>query len=535
MMLCRSSTYFALAISLSLAACSEEAPPLTPYAVEEVPLSQVSADLAAAHTTSVEITKAYIARIETYDDALNSVILIAPDALEQAAASDKRRAAGQALGPLDGVPILLKDNIDVVGMPTTAGTFALEDNMPAQDSEVARRLRAAGAVILGKANTSQFAGLRTTNTLNGSTVGGTTHNPYDLARSAGGSSNGSGIAAAASLSASAVGTDTTGSIVSPSSLMGIVGMRPSLALISRRGIVPVSLTQDTAGPMARNVTDFAMLLTVLAGTDPADPASAEADAHKTDYAANLDADALKGARLGVLRGMGGYDETTQPVFDAALEVLAAQGAELVEIPPEIFEDQSQEERLILIYDFKEDLNAYLAATPATTKVRTLADVIVFSKSDPRESMHSTDLLEDAQATMGGRENLEYIKTLEYMRRAAGPEGYDRVMSEYNVSAVVVLTRGPAAPLVPNGTARRHPISKDTKGAVPPSASQMASIIGYPDLNVPIGLVDGLPVGMSFIGPKWSEEMLLSLAYAYEQASHARVPPTAYKQAAATGG
>ena len=533
-MLYRFLTYFALAFSLSLVGCSKEEVPPEPYAVEEVPLSQISADLTAGNTTAVAVTEAYIDRIETYNDALNAVIMIAPDALEQAAASDKRRVAGETLGPLDGIPVLLKDNIDVVGMPTTAGTFALEDNIPAQDSEVARRLRAAGAVILGKANTSQFAGLRTTNTLNGSTVGGTTHNPYNLTRSAGGSSNGSGIAAAASLSAAAVGTDTTGSIVSPSSLMGIVGMRPSIALISRRGIVPVSLTQDTAGPMARNVTDFAILLTVLAGSDPADPASAEADAHKIDYAAGLDAGALKGARLGVLRGMGGYDETTQPMFEAALEVLAAQGAELVEIPPEIFDEQSQEERLILIYDFKEDLNAYLAATPATTKVRTLADVIVFSKSDPRESMHTTDLLEDAQATMGGRENPEYIKTLEYMRRTAGPEGYDRAMSEYNVSALVVLTRGPADPLVPNGTPRRHPISKDTKGAVPPSASQMASIIGYPDLNVPIGLLNGMPVGMSFIGPKWSEEMLLSLAYAYEQASHARVPPTAYKQAA-TGG
>ena len=276
-MLHRSLVCLPLVFALALTTCSKEEPLPAPYAVEEVSLSQISADLAAGTTTSVAVTKAYIARIEAFNDALNAVILIAPDALDQAAASDARRAQGHGLGPLDGVPVLLKDNIDAVGMPTTAGSYALVENMPAQDSEVAKRLRAAGAVLLGKANTSQWAGLRTTAAFAGSTVGGGTHNPYDLARTAAGSSNGSGIASAASLAAATVGTDTTGSIMGPSSLMGLVGMRPSLALISRRGIVPVSLTQDTAGPMTRTVTDFAMMLTVMAGSDPGDPWSTDAD------------------------------------------------------------------------------------------------------------------------------------------------------------------------------------------------------------------------------------------------------------------
>jgi amidase len=247
--------------------------------ITEVSLSQVSDDLAAGRTTSVEITQAYIERIRTMDDALNSVLLISPDALEQAAASDARRAEGSELGPLDGVPILLKDNLDAVGMPTTAGSFALADNHPTEDSEVVRRLRAAGAVILGKANLSQFAGFRNTASLNGSTVGGSPHNPYDLSRSPAGSSSGSGIATAMSFAAATIGTETAGSIVGPSSVNGVVGMKPTIALVSRRGIVPISLNQDSSGPMTRSVRDAAMILDVIAGTDPADPWSEEGPRH----------------------------------------------------------------------------------------------------------------------------------------------------------------------------------------------------------------------------------------------------------------
>jgi amidase len=503
------------------------------YAVEEVPLAQISADLASGRTTAVAVTQAYIRRIKQYDHALHAVILVAPDALDEAAASDRRRAEHRTLGPLDGVPILLKDNIDVAGVPTTAGSYALRDNIPARDSEVARRLRAAGAVILGKANTSQFAGLRTTDIFEGSTVGGVPHNPYRLSHAACGSSNGSAIAVAASFAAAAVGTDTTGSVICPSSQNGDVGLRPTLALISRRGIVPVDLAEDTAGPIARTVTDTALLLTAIAGSDPSDPLSKDADAHKGDYAQGLSADALKGVRLGVLRHFFGYSDATQAVFDRALQVLRAQGAELVEIPSSLFEDLSQEQRLIMLYDFKDDVAAYLSGAPPAVKTRTLADLIEFDKSDPHEKKHAQDLFEDSEKTTGGRENPDYVKTLQYAQHKAGAEEYGRALKDYNVQALVVLATGPAKAIQPDGTKTDYVAAVRPKGAVPPSPSGTAALAGYPDLSVPMGMVEGMPVGLSFIGAPWSEHLLLSLGYAYEQASHARVAPTAYKRAMTT--
>lgn len=527
----------ALALSLALAACGQQEEPAKPYAVEEVSLSQIADDLATGNATSVAVTHAYIDRIKTYNSAVNGVIGVMPDALEQAAASDQRRKDGKALGPMDGIPILIKDNIDAVGMPTTAGSFALVDNVPMKDSEVTRRLRASGAVILGKANTSQWAGLRTTSGgLNGSTVGGSTRNPYDLARGAAGSSNGSGISAAVSFAAATVGTDTTGSIVAPSNANGVVGIRPTVALISRHGIVPVSLTQDTAGPMARNVRDVAMLLTVMAGSDAADPASANADQHKTDYAKALSADGLQGKRIGVYRGSNGF-ERTEPVFEEALGVLAAQGATLIDIPDAVLEDLSQEQRLIMIHDIKEDMAAYLAAAPAHVKYRTLADLIAFNKADPRENIYAQDLFEAAEATTG-RQAPEYIQTLEYARRRAGAEGYGKAMSDYEVVAIVAPTGGPAGligggppPAAGAAAPVGHPAAITPKGSRKPSISGVAALAGYPNLSVPMGYVDGMPVGLSFVGPPWSEDLLLAMGYAYEQASKKRVPPTAYKQAA----
>ncbi len=536
MMRYRASTYLVFAISLALGACSEEVPPLAPYAVEEVPLSQVSADLTAGHTTSVEVTKAYIERIETYDGALNSVILVAPDALEQAAASDERRAAGHPLGPLDGVPILLKDNIDAVGMPTTAGSYALIENFPAQDSEVAKRLRSAGAVILGKANLMQFAAFRTAAVFNSSTVGGGTYNPYDLSRETYGSSSGSGAAGAVSFAAGTVGSDTDGSITKPASVNGLVGLRPTIAFISRRGIVPISHSQDTAGPMTRTVMGAAMMMTAMAGSDPADPQSVEADAHKTDFAANLDANSLNGVRLGVLRGTLDYNETIEPVYNAALEVLRAQGAELVEIPPELLEDLSQEQLTVLYYEFKQDLNDYLAQTPPEVTTRSLSDLMAFNESDPRENMHDQDIIRAAQATTG-YDAPEYIEARTVGLRKATTEGIDKFLADYDVSALLALSKGPGAELVPDGTIYEHFITKrETKGSKPPHATTYAAIAGYPVLSVPMGLVEnGMPVGISFIGPAWSDQMLLSFGYAFEQASQSRVPPRVYKQAATTGG
>lgn len=532
-MLYRPLSSLAVIAALTLAACEKQdeavqAPP--PYDVEDVSLSQLSSDLAAGTTTSAAVTQAYIDRIKTYDGQLNSVIAVAPDALEQAAASDQRRKDGNSIGPLDGIPILLKDNIDMVGMPTTAGSYAMLENFPAEDSEVARRLRAAGAVLLGKANTSQWAGLRTTAAFAGSTVGGTTRNPYDLTRTAAGSSNGSGIATAASFAAATVGTDTTGSIMGPSSIMGLVGMRPSVALISRRGIVPVSLSQDTAGPMTRTVTDFAMMLNVMAGSDAGDPWSVDADAHKTDYVQALSVDALKGKKLGVFRNTSSHDEATKPLFDAALEVLVAQGAELVNLPDDLLEDLGNEQRLIMYYDIKQDMAAYLATAPDAVKIRTLADIIAFNKADPRENIHGQEHLEAAEALSGGRENPEFQKIWEYGHRRAGPEGYGRAFTEFGVDALIAVTRGPASVLQPDGTVGGGAALEQPKGSRPPSISGVAAFAQWPNLTVPMGDVEGLPIGLSFVGPKWSEATLLAFGYDYEQATLLRKPPTAYKTA-----
>ncbi len=531
-MIIRASICMALTFSLLLGACSENTPSQTSYEVEEISLPQISADLAAGKTTSVEITKAYIKRIETYDHALNSVIMIAPDALEQAAASDERRSAGKTLGPLDGVPILLKDNIDVAGMPTTAGSYALVENFPREDAEVTRRLRAGGAVILGKLNLMQFAGFRTAAVFNSSTLGGGTHNPYDLSREAYGSSSGSGVAGAVSFAAGTVGSDTDGSITKPASVNGLVGLRPTVALISRRGIVPISHSQDTAGPMTRTVMGAAMMMTAMSGSDPADPQSTEADMRLSDFSANLNRNALNGVRLGVLRGTLDYSETIEPLYNAALEIMQAQGAELVEIPTELLEDLSQEQLTVLYHEFKQDLNAYLAQTPPEVKTRSLAELIDFNESDPRESMHDQDIFRAAQMTTG-YDAPEYIEARTTGLRKATTEGIDKLLADYNVSALLALSKGPGAELVPDGTIYEHFITKrEAKGSKPPHATTYAAIAGYPVLSVPMGLLEnGLPVGVSFFGPAWSDQLLLSLGYAYEQASQARIPPAAYKLAA----
>lgn len=510
--------------TLALAGCSQDAP-AQPYAVEEVSLARISADLAANTTTSAAVTQAYLDRINLYDGPLNAVITVAPDALAQAAASDQRRAQGKTLGPLDGIPVLLKDNIDVVGMPNTAGSFALADNFPVQDAEAARRLRAGGAVILGKTNLSQWAGYRTTDSFSGSSVGGTAHNPYDLTKSAAGSSSGSGIAVATSFAAGALGSDTAGSITGPSSVNGIVGLRPTRGLVSRRGVVPITELQDTLGPMARSVTDTAMLLTVLAGSDPADSRTRDADTRKTDYAKALDAAALKGARLGVLRDSGGNADKALPVFDAALAVLKAQGAELVELPAGSIENLNAVGLEAEAWNFNHDIAAYLATTPPAVKVRTVDDLIAFHKTDPRESKISVLYFEEAAAATGGLTHPRYLELMELIRRRAGPDGYDALLSQHGLTAIVAIAGGPAETIPADGTPRTG-----ARDAGPGSFTRNAAIAGYPILTVPMGAVDGMPVGLSLVGPAWSDQTLLSYGYAYEQAGYKRVPPQAYKAA-----
>ena len=520
------------AMTLVLAACGDKKKmAAAPYEVEEVAVSQIAEDLAAKKTTAVAVTQAYIDRIKKYDGVLHSVITIAPDALDQAAASDKRRADGKPLGALEGIPILFKDNIDAMGMPTTAGSYALEFNLPKQDSEVVRRLRAAGAIILGKANLSQFAGWRPAETvLNSSTVGKDARNPYDLARSPGGSSSGGGASTAASLAAANVGSDTTGSIIGPSSFNGIVGMRPTIALVSRAGVVPLSETMDTTGPMARTVRDAAMLLTAMAGSDARDPYTKDSDAHKKDYVAGLSTEALKGKRLGVVRDFGGYNDKTAPVFDAALTIMAAQGAELVEIPAGQFPDHRVEQLAIMSFDFHDNFAEYMKNAPDAQKVRDVDALVAFNKADPRESAYDSGLIEYAASRTAGRADPEYARMRELVKQRTAVEGFDKVFRDFNVSAVVLPTRDVADEMKPNGEKQPNRIPKENAKA-PGSGSSIAALAGYPNLNVPMGLVNGLPVGLSLIGPAWSEGDLLAMGYAYEQASKMRVAPVAYKMAA----
>jgi amidase len=440
-------------------------------------------------------------RIERIDPKLNSVLAVDPTALAQAASVD----FGNVGGPLAGKPILIKDNIEVKGLPTTAGSLALKANVTGRDAPLVTRLRRAGMVIVGKANLSEWANIRSTGSISGwSAVGGQTRNPYALDRDPCGSSSGSGAAVAAGLVDYAIGTETNGSISCPASVNGIVGMKPTMGLVSRTHIVPISITQDTAGPMTRTVRQAAELLTVIAGSDPADAATAEADKRKTDYAATLDAASLKGKRLGLMRFASGFG--TDEALDKALAILKAQGAEIVEIK-ELGPKKESKQLLVLLAEFKAGLNAYLATTPPAVKTRTLADVIAFNKASPRElGLFNQDLFEQAEATKGLDEP-GYREAREAGIADAGINGIDRLLRDNRVDALI----GPTV-------AAAWPIDAVHGDQYPGGGGgYLAAIAGYPHLTVPMGQVKGLPVGLSFVGAKWADALLLSLGYAFEQA------------------
>ncbi|MBP7705282.1 MAG: amidase [Caulobacter sp.] len=470
-------------------------------------------------TGAGNILAMYLRRIARIDPQLGAVIAVNPDARAQAAASDRRWTGAGKLGPLDGVPILVKDNIETLDpMPTTAGSLALAGNLAGRDAPVIARLRAAGVVILGKTNLSEWANIRSDDSLSGwSAVGGQTRNPYGEGRSPCGSSSGSGAAVAAGLAWGAIGTETDGSITCPAAVNGLVGLKPTVGLVSRAGIVPISATQDTAGPMTADVRSAALLLNAMAGSDPGDPATADADARRTDYAEALDHDALRGARIGVMRYAAGFHPGTDKAFEAALGVLKARGATLVEIPEFPKRDEiGRNELVVLMTELKAGLNAYLASTdPAKVKTRTLAEVIAFNRAhaDREMALFGQELFERAEATRG-LDDPAYLKAKADAYRLAGPEGIDALLATYQVSALVGPTLAPAWLI--------DPVLKDRY--VGGDAGHAAAVAGYPHLTVPMGLVQGLPVGLSFVGPKWSDARLLAYGYAYEQASHARVPP-----------
>ena len=512
--------------------------PPPPFAFEEATVADLQQAMASGRTSAHALTAAYLARIEAVDRPGNgrpgmaAVIEVNPDALAVAAQLDAERRAGRVRGPLHGIPVLLKDNVDTGDrMQTTAGSLALVGRPAPRDAFIAARLRAAGAVLLGKTNLSEWANFRSTRSSSGwSGRGGQTRNPYALDRSPCGSSSGSGVAVAANLAALAVGTETDGSIVCPSGINGIVGIKPTLGLVSRSGIIPIAHSQDTAGPMARTVRDAALLLGVLAsgGADPRDTATDAAQAHTVaDYTAGLDAGALRGARIGVLRSSFGFHSDVDRVMTSALQALRDAGAVLVD-PVAItttgkFDGTENE---VLQYELKADLNAYLAERMHEVEAsvrnasgdpmpRTLADLIAFNTrhADREMPWFGQELFEQSQAR-GSLSDAAYVKALADNRRLAGAEGIDATIAANKLDAIVAPTNGPAWTI--------DLVTGDHFGG---GYSSPSAVAGYPHVTVPAGFVHGLPVGLSFFAGAWREAQLIRLAYAFEQATHARRAPT----------
>ena len=469
---------------------------------------------AAAREDSAEgRTLAAIRRIEEIDPRLNSVIAIDPTAVDQARALDR---SSSPRGPLWGMPVLIKDNIEMKGpLPTTAGSLALKDNVTGRDAPLVARLRQAGAIIVGKTNLSEWANFRSSDSISGwSAVGGQTRNAHALDRNACGSSTGSGVAVAAGLVPMAVGTETNGSITCPASISGIVGFKPTVGLVSRTYVVPISHSQDTPGPMTRTVREAAAMLGAMAGSDPADSATRDADARRTDYVTALSDNSLRGRRIGVMRFATGFG--TDAPFAEALETLRREGAILVDIDK--FEGRGQigsESYKVLLSEFKADLNAYLATTPPTVQTRTLADLIAFNKANAATEMplFGQDIFEGSEKTKG-LQDPEYKKARATSFRMAGPDGIDKLLKAHKVEALVGPTVA-AAWLIDAVHGDQYPGG---------GAGSLAAVAGYPHLTVPMGQVKGMPVGLSFLGPKWSDALILSLGFDYEQASQKRLEP-----------
>jgi amidase len=492
------------------------AAPAQRLVLPEATVDGLQAGMVQGRWTSVELVRGYLARIQALDrkgPGLNSVIELNPEAVAIARAMDAERKAGQVRGPLHGIPVLIKDNIDTAdGMQTTAGSLALAGApRPREDAFIVKKLRAAGAVILGKTNLSEWANLRSTHSSSGwSGRGGQTGNPYALDRSPSGSSSGSGAAVAASLCAVAVGTETDGSVVSPANANGLVGLKPTVGLLSRSGIIPISHTQDTAGPMARTVRDAALLLGALAGPDPRDAATRAAEGKwETDYTRFLVKAGLQGARLGVVKNQSGPTAQVDAVIRAALEVLKDQGATLVEVELKStgYEDAELD---VLLYEFKADLNAYLAGRGGP--VKELVGLMAFNETHCQEEMpfFGQELLQQAQAK-GPLSEAAYGKALETCAQAR--QDILALLQKHELQALVGPTGGPAW-LIDH-------VNGDSSG---PSFSTPAAVAGCPHITVPAGFVFGLPIGLSFVGGPWQEGTLLGLAYAFEQATSARRMP-----------
>jgi len=491
------------------------------FELSELTIADLRAGLKSGRWSVRGLVDQYLDRIAALDHRgpnLGAVIEVNPDARAAAEALDRELRAGASRGPLHGIPILLKDNINTAGrMMTTAGSLALEGNYAAGDAPMAARLRAAGAVILGKTNLSEWANFRSSRSTSGwSGRGLQTRNPYALDRNPSGSSSGSGVGVSACLCAAAVGTETDGSIVSPSSLNGIVGLKPTVGLVSRTGIIPISKTQDTAGPMARTVRDAALLLSAMAAVDPADGATLAAAGHiQPDYTRFLDPNGLRGARIGVARKMFTNNPAVTHLIETALDAMKQAGAVIVD--PADLPSQGQiggAEFEVLCYEFKDGLNAYLGKLGPQARIHSLADAIAFNEKyrDREMPFFGQEDFETCQKK-GPLTDKAYLDALAKCRKLSRDEGIDAAVAQYKLDAIVAPTSGPA-----------WLIDYVNSDADVGGCSSAAAVAGYPHITVPAGFVWNLPVGISFFGPAWSEPLLLKLAYAYEQLTHARRAP-----------
>ena len=486
-----------------------------PVEIEEATIASLQAAMASGKATSHIITQAYLSRIAEIDKKLNSVIELNPDALAIADAMDAERKAGKLRGPLHGIPVLIKDNIDTADrMKTTAGSLALVDaTTPKQDAFVVKQLRDAGAVLLGKTNLSEWANFRSEHSSSGwSGRGGQTHNPYILDRNPCGSSSGTGSAIAASLAAIGVGTETDGSVICPSSTCGIVGIKPTLGLVPRSGIIPIAHSQDTAGPMCRTVTDAATLLTVMAGSDPNDPITSAAVSQKKDYTQFLQKDGLRGMKIGVARQYWGRNDKVDKLVEPYLQVLKDGGASLVDVEFPHLKDFGDAEYDVLLYEFKEDLNKYLAARGG--QYRTLADLIDFNNKNADKEMpyFAQEIFIKAQAKADLNDRAYRLALLQ-TKVQTQEQGIDGAVTKYGVQAFVAPS---------GGVAWYTDLVNGDCGVF--ESSSLAAVAGYPNVTVPGGYVQGLPAGVSFFGPAFSEPTLIKIAYAFEQATKARKPP-----------
>jgi amidase len=523
----RSAVHLAALVTALLAgpALAAEVPAAPPADTAYASIDQLQQRMEAGTLDSRQLTGQLLQRIERIDRAgpsLHAVIETNPDALQLAGTLDAARGAHDKRGPLYGIPVLLKDNIDTGdSMLTTAGSLALAGAPAPRDAGLVERLRKGGALILGKTNLSEWANFRSNHASSGwSARGGQTKNPYVLDRNPCGSSAGSAAAVAAGLTTVAIGSETDGSIICPAAMNGIVGIKPTLGLVSRSGIVPISHSQDTAGPMARSVADAAALLSVIAGSDPRDPATRDADRHATDYTKVLDPNGLKGKRIGVVRQLAGAEPNADRVLEESIALMKAQGAIIVD-PVKLphLAELGDPEITVLLYDFKHDINAYLA-TRQGLGVKTLADLIAFNRTHASEEMPwcGQERYEQAEKK-GALSDKAYVDALARAKRLSGPQGIDAALQAQHLDALLAPSWGPA--FMTDPVLGDHIVSGDpTVGG----ASQPAAVSGYPSITVPAGFAHGLPVGIVLFGAKWSEPTLIAIAYGFEQHAQSWQPP-----------